>query len=163
MADLRGPPEAEALRLGVLVIGLVLLVPGLIRLALAAYSGTIYSTWEHTSNEYQTYFLVTGVVSVANMLGCVVAGLLLVWISRGTHSTSVEGVLYPTLVIIGAYLLLLAVTGFLQVAALSIVFDDLEPLMHPYYSASGVPYLLGGVALVLIGLKGIRRESRTQR
>lgn len=152
------PSDAEAFRTVILVVGFVLLIPGLIALVL-------YLVWmvmgaDSGTDDYLTYLWVTYLIGAVSMVGAVIAGFLLVRIARKRIVYSVGEMLYPAAVVVGAYMVLLAAARFLIpiVSHYVLVVDFVGHVNWSivYWSAITpgllqLPYFVGGLLLIIIG------------
>jgi len=145
--------DAEAFRTAILVVGFILFIPGLIYLALGI--GSMFTSSSFGPEDYRTYLRITQITGIASMVGAVVVGYLLLRIARKRLVYSVGEMLYPAVVAVGAYLVLLAAVRFMD----PIVFHYLAiGDWYPYATFSAVvsglhqlPYFVGGGLLIMIG------------
>jgi hypothetical protein len=154
-------PEAEALRAGVMIIGFLLLVTGIAYGAIHVYSMVAFS--DSRWNDADLFIWTNGVIGTLTQVGSATIGMLLVLSSLSPAARTVRGILYPTLVIIGTYLAFLGVMDLVFLVADVVMFDEILGFWnYVYFSISPVPYLLGGILLILAGTRnaGRRRDGR---
>lgn len=150
--------EAGALRMALLVIGAIMLIPGLVVFALGVFSLFEYagelSRLIDQLGSHGSFFMALQVISIVDAVGMTVTGLLLVAISWKPAVLSVRALLYPALVIGGVYLVFTWFMGLAMSAAYVVYLDwpsglaDL--LIRPVYM---LPALIGGIVLVRVGMR----------
>jgi len=142
--------DAVALRTAILVIGFILFIPGLVYLAIALaeiLSGSGYRTEDHYS-----IALVGGVFGAIHGAALVVVGYLLLRIARRKFVYSVREMLYPALIVAGAYMVVQAALGFVHpIVVFYVLIEEIHWSMALTLPFS-LPYFVGGLLLVMIGL-----------
>ncbi len=143
--------EAAALRLALMVGGIVLFVPNVIYAVSTAYS--LASLQSFMSDDFRGYIWTANLILFVTVAGRVVIGFLLVWGSWRQAAPTVSSLLYPALIIIGTYLLFLGAIGIALSTAQFMIFDEAFSIgIILLYAAMRLPEILAGVALVLIGV-----------
>lgn len=147
------PTEVEALRLALIVVGLMLIVPSVAYMALLAVS---LATFDHPfSEDYSEYVLTVNLIGFVRNAGTAAIGFLLVWGSWRPAVPTVRGLLYPALVVIGTYLLFIGVMGIAMPVAHLTAFDESLSLWALLlYTTVNLPEIIGGAVLVIIGAGG---------
>lgn len=153
----RPPEEAKALRTAVLVVGYVLLVPSMILLVLAALE-ILANSSVSGSEDVRTYLWVSYVTGALDMAVALVIGFLMVRVGRKRLFYTVSDILYPSLVIVGAYMLLIAAVRILSRTLYTTLVVGWNPGMA-ILSMYQVPFIAGGLLLILIGRRKFLLEA----
>lgn len=156
----RTTDEARALRTALLVIGAVMVIPGLV-----AFAFGLVNLYEFVDNStlwrdldqlerHSSFIISLQVIAVVSSLGAVVMGLLLVLLSWNPAILSVRALLYPALVIGGIYLVFTWLMD-LALSAAYVVYLDwpmglAQLVILPAYR---LPALVGGIVLILVGMR----------
>lgn len=148
--------EADALRTAILVFGLVLLIPSLVLIVFAVGAAVSYP--DYGSDYFRRIIWVSRVFTVAGMVGAAVVGYLLVRIAKRRLVYSVRDMLYPALVVVGAYLMLMATFRFLQPVVTSYAIIGIWDWGMAISALFHVPYIVGGLLLVMIGRQKYPRK-----
>jgi hypothetical protein len=146
--------DAEALRTVILVVGFILLIPGIFSLILGVAS--VLTRPDYGPEDYRTYLWMTQIIGIVSVAGAIVVGYLLLRIARKRPVYSVGEMLYPAVAIIGAYLVLLATVQVVNPIIFHYsILGDLP--LHVVFSSvafSGLfllPLVVGGALLIMIG------------
>jgi hypothetical protein len=158
-------PEAEALRLALLTIGLVMLVPSAVLFAggivelLGSFGGSGYST-----DRYDEFLLAVSVLEASRLTGAVTVGALLLLASWKPPVVSVRSLLYPALVMFGVYMVFIGVIGIaFQVAQMTLFDESIGAGVILFGVVYHLPEILGGMVLLLIGMGGFSRTRQGPR
>jgi hypothetical protein len=148
--------EAEALRTAVLVVGFVLLIPSVVLLVFAVLS--VLTFGDYGSNDFRRYVWISYIAAVAGMAAAAVFGYFLVRVARKRLVYSVREVLYPALVIIGAYMMLRATIVVVETTAFMFVRIEIWGWGMAISALYQVPYIIGGLLLAMIGMHKFPRN-----
>ena len=141
--------EAKALRTAVIVMGYIFLVPSAILLVLTALV-LLANPPDFGSDDMRRYVWVSYITSALGMVCALMIGFLLVRVAKRRLFYTIGDILYPSLVIVGVYLLLIAVVRVLSTtlqSALAVGWNTGMAVSYLYQ----VPFIVGGILLILIG------------
>lgn len=149
--------DANALRLGVTVVGWVIIVVNAMGLIWWLNENPL-GTRAYWPDSYWDMMVMQTIVTAVTCAISVALGVLLLMVGRRRLVASVSEILYPTLVVLGLYLAVAGVSQLLFVVSYSLT-STVQFSFSLELTVEGTARIVGGVLLVLIGRGWLRATT----